>query len=91
MEYQLSESFFLFIFNYISDEEIVIQTVKKPKKKRVIKVEVSDSSDDEPDYPPQAPVANDTRSKSQFRKQQYQKPSSVIKVHDDKPKYYFAE
>lgn len=78
-----------------SDEEIVIQTVKKPKKKRVIKVEVSDSSDDEPDYPPQAPhapVSNDARgSKSQFRKQQYQKPSSVIKVHDDKPKYYFAE
>jgi hypothetical protein len=77
-----------------SDEEIVIQTVKKPKKKRVIKVEVSDSSDDEPDYPPQAPPASSRQqqqSTSQFRKQQYQKPSSVIKVHDDKPKYYFAE
>jgi hypothetical protein len=72
-----------------SEEEIIIKTVKKPKKKKVIKVEVSDSSDsDEPDQPP----AQQTKSSSsQFRKQQYQKPSSVIKVHDNKPKYYFAD
>ena len=70
-----------------SEEEIIIKTVKKPKKKKIVKVEVSDSdTSSESEVDKRKP-----HSSSQFRKQQYQKPSSVIKVHDNKPKYYFAD
>jgi hypothetical protein len=71
-----------------SEEEIIIKKVKKPKKRRVIKIEESDESEDsEPEErPPEKPKHENT-----FKKQQYQKPKSVIKFNDSQPKYYFAD
>jgi hypothetical protein len=72
-----------------SEEEIIVKTIKKPKKKkRIISVEVSDS---ESENEKEQPVIIQPRQQSNFRKQQYQKPSSLIKIHNDEPKFYFAD